>query len=80
MVRPSRKTENWFDTVIPTVKNRPRNLCSSTRKRQTNAVRSDIVCPKCGSHSVEGIIVDDVDPKQPIIHYICESCGTEWVE
>jgi len=80
MVRPSRRTENWFDTVILTVKNRPRNLLLSTRKRQTNAERSDIVCPKCGSTAVDGIIVDDENPKQPIIHFVCESCGQEWVE
>ena len=38
------------------------------------------LCPKCGSHAIDGVIVDDTDKKQPIIHFVCESCGTEWVE
>jgi len=80
MVRLSRRTENWFDTVILTVKNRPRNLLLSTRKRQINAVRSDIMCPKCGSTKMDIYIVDDSNPKQPIVHCCCELCGTEWVE
>jgi len=79
MVRPSRRTENWFDTVILTVKNRPRNLLLSTRKRRTHAERSDTLCPKCDSNKVCGVVIDD-DPHQPIIHYVCEACGTEWVE
>jgi len=80
MVRPSRRMENWFDIDILTVRNRPRNLLLSTRKRQIDDERSDSMCPKCGSTAVDGVIVDDENPKQPIIHFVCESCGTEWVE
>jgi len=46
VVNHSRKTENWFDTVILTVKNRPRNLLQSTRKRRTHAGRSDFFVSK----------------------------------
>ncbi len=80
MVRLSRRTENWFDIDILMVRDRPRNLLLSTRKRQTNAVRSDNVCPKCGSSKVNGCIIDDENPKQPIIHFVCEACDMEWVE
>jgi len=79
MVRLSRKTENWFDTVIQTVKNRPRNLLLSTRKRLIDDERSDSMCPKCESNNVVAVVIDK-DEKQPIIHYVCERCGTEWVE
>jgi formate dehydrogenase maturation protein FdhE len=79
MGRLSGKTENWFDTVILTVKNLPRNLLLSTRKRRTHAERSDTLCPKCESNKVVGVVIDD-DPIQPIIHFVCEACGTEWVE
>ena len=80
MVRRSRRTENWFDTVILTEKNRPRNLLLSTRKRQIDDERSEPMCPKCGSTNVDGVIIDDENPKQPIIHFVCENCDMEWVE
>ena len=37
------------------------------------------VCPKCDSNKVIGVIIDK-DETQPIIHFVCELCGTEWVE
>jgi DNA-directed RNA polymerase subunit RPC12/RpoP len=79
MERHSRKTGNWFDTVILTVLHRPKNLLLSTRKRRTNAERSDIVsCPYCGSNQVHAAVVD---PEPPIIvHHVCERCSKEWVE
>jgi formate dehydrogenase maturation protein FdhE len=80
MVRLSRKTENWFDTVTPTVKNRPKDSLLSTGKKRTAAEGSKDMCPKCGSNKVSATIVDETDPKQPIIHCICESCDLEWVE
>jgi len=79
MERHSRRMENWFDIVILTVKNRPRNLLLSTRKRQTNAVRSDFMdCPRCGSNRGSAVEIDDHEP--PIVHFTCESCDMEWVE
>lgn len=41
------------------------------------------MCPKCESNNVTGVIIDgDKDPQDgmPIVHFVCESCGTEWVE
>jgi formate dehydrogenase maturation protein FdhE len=79
MARLSRKTEKWSDIDTPTVLNRPKNLLLSTRKRQTSDEVSDIVCPKCSSNNVIGVIIDE-DEKQPIIHFVCEQCAMEWVE
>jgi len=52
------------------------------RYRYTDGKKSTkkLVAVKCGSTAVDGVIVDDENPKQPIIHFVCESCGTEWVE
>ncbi len=83
MERHSRRTENWFDTVILTGKNRPRNLLLSTRRKRTAAeseLGSERMCPKCGSNHIQSTLIDDSDPKQPIIHCVCESCDLEWVE
>jgi formate dehydrogenase maturation protein FdhE len=38
------------------------------------------MCPKCSSNRINSVLIDDTDPKQPIIHCVCENCGTEWVE
>jgi uncharacterized Zn finger protein len=37
------------------------------------------MCPKCSSNKIAGVVIED-DPKQPIVHYLCEACGYEWVE
>ena len=34
----------------------------------------------CASNKVSGVVIDEVDENQPIIHFVCEQCGTEWVE
>jgi len=80
MVSRLRKTANLFDTVILTVRNRPRNLLPLIRSERKHDVHgSEMMCPKCDSNKVIGVIVDESDT-QPIIHFVCEACGMEWVE
>ena len=43
-------------------------------------LKVNFMCPKCSSNRIESVIIDDTDVKQPIIHCVCESCGSEWVE
>jgi len=43
------------------------------------------LCPECDSNNVSGVIIDEDhnpqdNPHIPIMHFICKSCGTEWVE